>query len=351
MALNLHLQRRTRTCTRTLAWGLAAALTVPAAAWATDGEPATGPDAAAADGAAHLETAPSAASGTATPAAVTGIVPAIGTAPAPAVPADLRLRSATSATRTARAVPMPAGRSAQRRAPPPEPDFLFGRPRISVGIRGLLHRARAGSDFYDFVNGELFVPRSADDDHENPDHGLLNFNAPGIAFDFGFGITSRLDVRVAVDYAASLNESELRNFIGEDGLPFTQRTELSQTDLRGELVFALAPRGRAVGQYAWIPSRAVPYVGAGLGFVRYDLQQVGEFVDDIGYFEDAFGSNGWGPTVHLFAGVDIRITRHVYFNWETRHVEASAGLGGDFSRFESLDLGGLRISAGVRFVF
>ena len=251
----------------------------------------------------------------------------------------------------ARSIPFPTAPAAQRGAPAPEPDFLFGRPRMSFGLRGLWHRARAGSDFYDFVNEELFVPRSPEDDHDNPDHGLLNFDAPGISFDFGYGVTSRLDVRVGVDYAESLNESELRNWIGEDGLPYTQSTELSQTDIRGELAFALAPRGRAVGQYAWIPSRVVPYVGAGLSFVRHDLRQAGEFVDEIGYFEDAFTSTGWGTGVHLFGGADIRMTRHAFLNAEVRHVEAAAGLSDAFAGFDPIDLGGLRISAGVRFVF
>jgi opacity protein-like surface antigen len=323
-------------------------LTVPGTAWASGSEPAAAPVAVTAAGPAHVETAPAAGSGTVPPAAATGTVPAIRTAPPRGVQPDSRLRRAAPAWPT---VPAAGTRVAQRRAAPPEPDFLFGQPRISIGIRGLLHRARAESDFYDFVNEELFVRRSADDNHENPDHGLLNFNAPGIGFDFGFGVNSRLDVRVGIDYAESLNESELRNFIGEDGLPFTQRTELSQVELRGELAFALAPRGRAIGQYAWIPSRVVPYVGAGLGFVRYDLAQVGEFVDDLGYFEDAFGSNGWGTGRHLFGGADIRVSRQVYLNVEARHVEASGELGEEFAGFEPLDLSGLRIGAGVRFVF
>ena len=319
MADNLPLNHRSRTWICPLAWGLAGMLAVPGAGWASGGEPAAAPDAATATGTARGETARSAASGASR--AATPTVPATGT------------------------------RVAQRRAAPPEPDFLFGRPRFSIGIRGLLHRARAGSDFYDFVNEELFVRRSSDDDHKNPNHGLLNFDAPGIGFDFGLGITSRLDVRIGVDYAKSLNESELRNFIGEDGLPFTQRTELSQVELRGESVLALAPRGRAIGQYAWIPSRVVPYVGAGLGFARYDLVQAGEFVDDLGYFEDAFGSKGWGPALYLFGGADVRMSRQVYLNVEVRHVQASAELGPDYERYEPLDLGGLRIGAGVRFAF
>lgn len=344
MAINLHLKQRSRTWRRPLAWGLAGVLTLPAAAWASGREPAVPAHVDPAAGAPRPETgAPSAASETASPRAVAK-EPAFGT-----LPEALGVRDATMAARTA--VPTTAARNGQRRAPAPQPDFLFRRPRASIGIRGLWHRARAGSDFYDFANEQLFVPRSPEDDHNNPDHGLLNFDAPGIGLDFGFGLTSRLDARIGVDYAKSLNESELRNFIGSDGLPYLQSTELSQVDLRGELAFALAPRGRAVGQYAWIPSRAVPYVGAGFSLVRYNLRQTGEFVDEIGYFEDTFASQGWGPGIHLFAGADIRMTQRVFLNLEVRHVQESAALGADFAGFDPLDLGGLRIGAGVRFAF
>ena len=330
------------------AWGLAGVLALPAAAWASGREPAAMPDTATAAGAARVETAASEAPEPLAPETAPRTDATADAVPSRAAQPELGVRYTPA---VARAVPPPATRNAQRQAPASQPDFLFGRPRISIGVRGLLHRARADSDFYDFVNEEIFVKRSSDDDPKNPNHGLLNFNAPGIGLDFGFGVASRLDARIGVDYAKSLNESELRNFIGEDGLPFTQRTELSQVELRGELVLALAPPGRAIGQYAWIPSRVVPYVGAGLGFVRYDLAQVGEFVDDLGYFEDAFRSKGWGPGLYLFGGADIRMSRQVYLNVEARHVEASGELGEDFAGFEPLDLGGLRISAGVRFAF
>jgi opacity protein-like surface antigen len=319
---------------------LAVALILPSAAWASGPEPANAPDGAAADA------PPRGARVGADPPAAGALAPAQSPSGMPAAAGSVR-----RATLPAGSLPIPAARTAQRGAPAPEPDFLFGQPRLSFGLRGLWHRARAGSEFYDFVNEELFAPRSPDDDHDNPDHGLLNFNAPGISIDFGFGVASRLDVRVGVDYAVSLNESELRNFIGSDGLPYRQNTELSQTELRGELVFALAPRGRAIGQYAWIPSRVVPYVGAGAGLVRYNLSQTGEFVDEFGYFEDTFTSKGWGTGLFLFGGADIRMTRHAFLNAEVRHVEAGAVLSGDFEGFDTLDLGGLRISAGVRFVF
>ena len=318
---------------------LAFALILPAVAWASGPEPEFAPDGASAG----------------QPQRTKGLAADAQTSPRlfPARhPSGMIGEGGVRATMPARSLPFPtAARAAQRDAPSPEPDFLFGRPRMSIGLRGLWHRARAGSDFYDFVNKELFVPRSPDNDHDNPDHGHLNFDAPGIGFDFGYGVNTRLDMRIGVDYAYSLNESELRDYIGSDGLPYTQRTHLSQTDVRAELAFALAPRGRAIGQYAWVPSRVVPYVGAGLSFVRHDLRLAGEFVDEIGYYEDEFTSKGWGTGAHLFGGVDVRMTRHASLNAEVRHVEASAGLGDAFEGFDPLDLGGLRISAGVRFVF
>ena len=328
-----------------LAWGLAGALILPAAARAAGGDPADAPDAGPAARAPRPERDVSGARETVSRA----------TGPAqPGLDAAPAARSARFATAAARAVPAPAARNAQRRAPSSrQPDFLFGRPRVSVGVHGLWYRARAGSDFYDEANERLFVRRSDTDDPKNPGHGLLNFNAPGIGFDFGIGVTSRLDVRVGLGYAKSLNESELRGFIGSDGLPFEQRTELSQVDVRGEVALALAPRGRAIGQYAWVPARVVPYVGAGFGFVRYDLRQIGEFVDPISFeiFEEAYTSKGWGRGVHVFGGADVRMTRHVFLNAEVRQVRAAAGLGEVFSGFEPLDLGGLRVAAGVRFVF
>jgi hypothetical protein len=37
------------------------------------------------------------------------------------------------------------------------PDFLFGRPEGSIGVRGSWVFARAGSDWYDFVTDQLTI--------------------------------------------------------------------------------------------------------------------------------------------------------------------------------------------------
>lgn len=327
---------------RAAAWGLAGTLAAPAAAWASDGGPSAAADA---DSAAVVHrSAPATPRAAAAPARLPEQLDDAGSAGGwPGQAGRLPTPSSYSGRREAAA--------AQRQAPPADPDFLFGQPRVSVGVRGLLHRARAGSDFYDFANEQLFVPRSADDDPKNPAHGLLNFDAPGIDFDFGYGVASRLDVRFGLAYNESRNASELRNFIGSDGLPIEQSTALSQIEVRAEVAVALTPRGRAIGQYAWIPSRVVPYAGAGIGFVRYDLEQSGEFVDDLGLFEDIYASNDSGMGIHLFGGADIGMTRRLFLNVEIRHVRASATLARDFEGFDPIDLGGLRIGGGVRFVF
>ena len=247
-----------------------------------------------------------------------------------------------------------------------QPDFLFERPRVSVSIRGIWNRARAQSDFYDFVHEELFVRRGAEEDARDLALGRMSFDAPGIGFDVGVAVTGRLDATLGLDFTRAFARSELRHYIGSDGLPIEQETSLRQVDLTGGLRLAITPRGRSIGQYAWIPSAVVPYVGVGGGFLHHSLEQVGEFVDPFTdeLFADIFASSGWTLSGHVLVGTDIRLTSRVYASLEGRYVWASDDLVcRRFSRefgppeplgfcgFEPLDLTGLRIQAGVRFVF
>lgn len=250
-------------------------------------------------------------------------------------------------------------RNAQRRAATSQPDFLFNRPRASIGIKGLWRRARADSAFHDYVYSDLFVPRDPTDDHKDPNAGKMSFDAPGIGFDVGFGLTSRLDLRFGLDYARMFSTAEVRGslerIVDEDGsvteVPIEQDTQLTQLDLRADVALALAPRGRAIGQYVWIPSRVVPYVGAGVGVVRYDLLQIGDFVAGSSIFYDQLTSKGWGGSVYLFGGIDVRLTQRTLLTTEARYEMAGAELKEPFVFSEPLDLSGLRISAGIRFVF
>ena len=223
------------------------------------------------------------------------------------------------------------------------PDFLFGSPRGSVGLRGSWLFARAGSDLFDFVEQTLTIDRK-------------DFNAPAFAADLGITVTPRVDAVFGVDVSQASVASEYRHFVDNNRNPITQHTRLREVSLSGSIRVAILPRGRAISRLAWIPSRISPYAGAGGGAVWYEFTQSGDFIDAFApppqpVFSDAFTSQGWTPSAHAFGGVDIKLSRIWFLAVEGRYLWASAKLGRDFQDFDPIDLAGLRLSAGVNVLF
>ena len=221
----------------------------------------------------------------------------------------------------------------------PTPDFLFGRPDGTIGIRASWLTGRTGSDWYDFVTDQLTLERK-------------NFNGPGIGTDIGITLGSRVDLMLGFDYNQSTNASEYRRLVDNNRLPIEQTTVLRNSNFTGGLKFALTERGRDVGRLAWVPRKTVPYFGAGGGVMWFQLRQNGDFVDyiDSSIFSDVFESKGWTPTAHVFGGVDVRVLRRAYVTFDARYTWASADLGQDWIDFDPLDLSGLRLSAGFNFI-
>jgi len=221
----------------------------------------------------------------------------------------------------------------------PTPDFLFGRPDGTIGIRASWLSGRTGSDWYDFVTDQLTLERK-------------NFNGPGIGTDIGITLGSRVDLMLGFDYNQSTNASEYRRLVDNNRLPIEQTTVLRNSNFTGGLKFALTERGRDVGRLAWVPRKTVPYFGAGGGVMWFQLRQNGDFVDyiDSSIFSDVFESKGWTPTAHVFGGVDVRVLRRAYVTFDARYTWASADLGRDWIDFDPLDLSGLRLSAGFNFI-
>lgn len=223
--------------------------------------------------------------------------------------------------------------------PRPAPDFLFGRPSGTLGLRVSWLSNRSGSDWYDFVTDQLTIDRK-------------NFNGPGIGTDLGITISPRLDVMVGFDYSQSTTASEYRRFVDNNRLPIEQSTLLRGASISGGLKFALTERGREVGRLAWVPRKLVPYIGAGGGAMWFQVRQHGDFVDyvDLSVFTDVFESSGWAPTAHAFGGVDVRVLRRAYVTIDARYTWASGNLGPDWIDFDPIDLSGLRLSAGFNFI-
>jgi len=222
------------------------------------------------------------------------------------------------------------------------PDFLFGQPRGSLGLRGSWLFASEGSDLFDFVRKELTVDRGA-------------FNAPAIAADLAFVVTPRVDAVFGVEFSQASIRSEYRNFVDNNRLAIEQDTRLRQTNLTGSVRVALTPRGVGISRFAWIPRTVTPYVGGGGGFLRYEFKQTGDFVDALdprlAVFSDTIASKGWTPSAHAFGGVDLKVHRLMFLTLEGRYVWAAATLQERFENFDPIDLAGFRLAAGLNVLF
>lgn len=214
--------------------------------------------------------------------------------------------------------------------------FLFRTPTVRLGLTAGLSAPRARSDVFDFITEELTLGRG-------------DFSAPAFSLSASFRVAPRVDVGLSTDFAGRTADSETRNFVGEDNLPVLQSTTLSRATVMATARLSLAAEGRAIGRYAWIPNRVVPFVGAGAGPVWYRLRQSGEFVDaqTLDIFEDEFESSGWSLGAAGFGGADISVTPRYGITVEGRYLWAKGAMNGDFSTYNKIDLSGYNASIGL----
>ena len=222
------------------------------------------------------------------------------------------------------------------------PDFLFGQPSHSLGIRFQWVRPQAESDIFSFVTEELTLSKS-------------DFDLVGLSADMSFPLTSRLDTLAGFEFARTSSFSEHRNLVeivGGETIPIRQENTLTILNLLGSLEFAITPRGREIGQYSWITSRVTPYVGIGGGLMWYRFAQEGDFVDNLDnslpIFTALLSSDGWTLSYQSFAGIDVSVARKLQLTGEIRYLWASAPLSKDYVGFEPIDLSGFRVSAGFQ---
>ncbi|MCC6930770.1 MAG: outer membrane beta-barrel protein [Gemmatimonadaceae bacterium] len=214
--------------------------------------------------------------------------------------------------------------------------FLFRTPTVRLGVAAGLAAPRARSDIFDFITDELTLSRG-------------DFASPAFTLTADVRVRPRLHVGVSAEFAGRTADSESRDFTGEDDLPILQSTTLDRAAVLATARIALAPAGRAIGRYAWIPNRVVPYVGAGAGPVWYRLRQSGEFVDreTLDIFEDQFESSGWSLGASGFGGADISVTPRYGVSLEGRYLWAKGSMNGDFSTYNKIDLSGYNASIGL----
>jgi hypothetical protein len=216
--------------------------------------------------------------------------------------------------------------------------FLFGAPEARFIVRGGYAYARAGSDVFDDATTFLTLEKR-------------DFSGPSIGGEFAVSITPQFDLSFNADYSAAVSESEDREYYDNNQLPIVQTTSFRRAPLTVNAIVALRPRGRAIGKLAWIPTKVVPWVGAGGGAMWYKLRQEGDFVDyrTLNVFTTSLESSGWAPAFQALGGVDVTLTPRLGFTADLRGTWARAELSRDYSGYEKIDLSGVTGALGFTF--
>ena len=216
--------------------------------------------------------------------------------------------------------------------------YLFHRPDVTFGVRAGYAHASAGSDVFDEVTTNLTLDRG--------DFSSLTFGG-----DLAIHMTDRTAIVIAAGYSRSKHESEFRDFVDNDDLPIEQSTTFERIPLTVNLRVNLAPTGRSIGQLAWIPNRVVPYVGAGVGAMRYRFKQEGDFVNfsTLAVFPATLVAKEWTVVGQGMAGLDYNISPQLGISFDARYLYARGDLGPSFTGYERIDLSGLSGTIGLSY--
>ena len=227
--------------------------------------------------------------------------------------------------------------------------FLFSQPVGSFSIRGGYAFANAGSDVFSDAMSQLTLDKS--------DFGAFSWGG-----DISYAAKPRLDIVFDGGASSTTENSEVRDFVEDlpngESAPISQSTQYRRVPLTIGIKYYLADRGRAVGQFAYIPSKYAPYVGIGAGAMYYKFKQTGDFVDfatdpefpDI--FSATLESTGWAPMAHGAAGIDYTIGPWLALTAEARYQWAKARLDPEiFVDYDKIDLSGLTGTVGFKVRF
>ncbi len=218
--------------------------------------------------------------------------------------------------------------------------YLFATPRNSFTIRTGYDVAMANSDLFSYSRSTFTLGKS-------------DFSSPTIATELGVQLNPSLDAVLGLGYSRASAQSEYRDYLDNNNLPIQQSTDFTRIPLTVSLKAYLAPRGRTVGRYAWVPERVAPFVGAGVGTMWYSFRQGGDFIDysTLNVNHDVLQTSGWAPMASVFAGSDFTITPGMALTTELRYSVAQGASGNDYVGFHRIDLSGMALTAGLTFRF
>lgn len=174
-------------------------------------------------------------------------------------------------------------------------------------------------------------PSSFEDLFIGFDYMLWTNRTSGVLFGFGF-------------YDGDTTQA-YRDYETGDGGQIRHLTSLEIGEVTAAYVVHFGRRGTS----------PTPYVGAGVGLIWYDLEEIGAFIDfgteGLPIFDAAYTSSTTEPMYFALAGVEVPIGPSLSIGVEGRWKEADSELEDDFAGLGEIDLSGLELSAVVSWSF
>jgi hypothetical protein len=214
--------------------------------------------------------------------------------------------------------------------------FLFSQPRATLKFESGYGWQAATSDVYDWVIQEHTI-------------GQRDFDAPYFGGELGLRLSERADIAIAVGYQSGSVQSEYRDWIDTDGRPIVQTTRLKQIPAVASLKLYPFSRGRQIGRFAWVPSTIAPFIGGGIGFIAYNFEQEGDFIDyeSLDVYYDQVESSGESFLARAQAGFNLSLAKQFVLTVEGRYNWSNTPMEGGWVGFENIDLDGLQLIGGI----
>jgi len=217
--------------------------------------------------------------------------------------------------------------------------FLFKQPTVQVGVQGGYTLARAGGRVLRVQRKDLTLDKR-------------DFDAPSWGLQVAVRANERFDIAFDVRFARSEVGSEMRDWVDQDFLPIEQTTEFVRVPVTLSAKYYLRERGRAIGEFAWIPETWSPFIGAGAGLAWYRFKQDGDFKDALSndILRLTLESSGGTPIGHVLGGVDISIGPRFLWSFEGRYGLGNADTDATYGN-ERIDLSGFQGTIGLAIRF
>ena len=156
-------------------------------------------------------------------------------------------------------------------------------------------------------------------------------------------LNERLGLVLGISQWEGADRTSFRDFVDNAGRDILHDASLEINRFDVGLVYYFLRRN----------ARLSPYIGGGGSFHDYTLEERGDFIDfdTFDVVSGTFGSVGDAFGGFWMVGLEVSVSKTIGIFGEARWNSARDTLGGDFSEFGKIDLGGRDVSVGASLRF